>query len=415
MEKEYQELKNGDILQEGDEVFNNSSKKWEKSINTPGQPISSSLKYRRPIEKVMKPDNEYRELSGDETIGKGDEYWNRIDCEWKVCSQAVGRKVNSYTNARFRRYVGPQPSQLSPEIMFGEGYRLVASHELLIEGDELLCDDGTWTQTVKPGRTPTKGYSYRRKLETPQPQQYPSPPSIQSQPTPYTTPSNMTSSMDEMIKRLAIEAVKPDIELLFNADRIVTAEIQKLQESALNENEVLELVEQKLKTVDISERKIVIEHRVLPESPIQELQEHTHPKLLEAINVLQAGIPVALVGPTGSGKTMAARQISKILASKHYCAKQMCRSVQLHDFVGYTSSSGSYIPGYLVPVILEGGLGFIDECDAGNENVLMVLKGIFSKSINIPFHGQITPHDETRILCAMNTWGNGATREYVGR
>ena len=139
-----------------------------------------------------------------------------------------------------------------------------------------------------------------------------------------------------------------------------------------------------------------------------------HPAITKALDTISCGLPLALVGPTGSGKTYAAKRLGEILKVKHYAVRQVNRQTGTHDILGYMNAQGGYVKGVASDAIKEGGLLCIDEIDNGNENILMCLKGFMSGHVFMPY-GMQEIHKDFRLCATMNTWGQGATREYVGR
>jgi hypothetical protein len=62
-----------------------------------------------------------------------------------------------------------------------------------------------------------------------------------------------------------------------------------------------------------------------------------------------------------------------------------------------------------------GGLFLLDEIDAGNSNVLIQLNAALANNYMSFPDGMIRRHDNFRIVASANTFGLGASRQYVGR
>ena len=178
--------------------------------------------------------------------------------------------------------------------------------------------------------------------------------------------------------------------------------------------DIMERVEARLQTLATPVTKEIAVRHPNCTIPLITNIEGMHPSIETAVSIVGSGIPLALVGPTGSGKTFATKNIHDVLTLKHYAIRQVNRATAPHDLIGYNTASGSYIPGVLTDAIKEGGLVCIDELDNGNENMLMLLKGLTSGRIFMPY-GMQEVHKECRLVVTMNTWGSGPTREYVGR
>ena len=139
-----------------------------------------------------------------------------------------------------------------------------------------------------------------------------------------------------------------------------------------------------------------------------------HYQLKPLIEVMGSGEPAMIIGPTGSGKTRVTHAVKQALGCKHYAIRQVNKQTATHDLIGFNNATGSYIPGVFTKIIQDGGLAVIDEIDNGNSNVLMIIKGILSGHIYMPY-GMQEVNPECHLMCTANTWGLGPDREYIGR
>src|SRR4029077_8844236 len=111
--------------------------------------------------------------------------------------------------------------------------------------------------------------------------------------------------------------------------------------------------------------------------------------------------------------------------------KQMSRVIAPHDLIGFIDANGRYKSGAWTDVILgyhnDNTAGVIpsevkdtpailvvDEMDNSNENVIMIIKALATGHIMMPY-GMQRINPKLVVMATMNTWGTGATREYVGR
>lgn len=144
-----------------------------------------------------------------------------------------------------------------------------------------------------------------------------------------------------------------------------------------------------------------------------------HPSYEEASKLIKTRLPIALVGPTGSGKTYAARQLcidELSIKPENYFTRAVNRQTASHDFIGFMNAQGSYVKGAFSDAIRSNEPSAIvfDEFDNGNENTSLILKGLFSGRLYMPY-GMQEVNPSLYVVVTMNTWGNGASREYVGR
>ena len=139
-----------------------------------------------------------------------------------------------------------------------------------------------------------------------------------------------------------------------------------------------------------------------------------HYQLKPLIEVMGSGEPAMIIGPTGSGKTRVTHAVKDALDCKHYAIRQVNKQTATHDLIGFNNATGNYVPGVFTKIIQDGGLAVIDEIDNGNSNVLMIIKGILSGHIYMPY-GMQEVHPKCHLMCTANTWGLGPDREYIGR
>mgnify|MGYP003629646234 FL=1 len=139
-----------------------------------------------------------------------------------------------------------------------------------------------------------------------------------------------------------------------------------------------------------------------------------HYQLKPLIEVMGSGEPAMIIGPTGSGKTRVTHAVKQALGCKHYAIRQVNKQTATHDLIGFNNATGNYVPGVFTKIIQDGGLAVIDEIDNGNSNVLMIIKGILSGHIYMPYGMQEVSH-KCHLMCTANTWGLGPDREYIGR
>lgn len=122
-----------------------------------------------------------------------------------------------------------------------------------------------------------------------------------------------------------------------------------------------------------------------------------------------------LAGPSGSGKTFLGRQVAKHSGLAFY----MTGAVQSkYDLVGFKSPTGdeSTLRTPLRMAYELGGVFAWDEIDASDPKALCAFNALLDGGDTFAFpDGMVKRHTDFVCIASANTWGNGATADYVGR
>ena len=192
---------------------------------------------------------------------------------------------------------------------------------------------------------------------------------------------------------------------------------------------IFEVVERALSSegtkqeIDTIIKDLVKENGIVPFRTIIEVKREDgtkkdvglqHIEFERILKTLSAGVPVALVGPAGSGKTTIVYNVSKALGMS-FASQSVSAQSTTFDFFGYKNAKGDYVPTMFRDKYENGGVFLLDEFDAGNPNVLAALNQATSNTI-APFPDKmVEKHKDFLIVMAGNTFGGGGTLEYVGR
>lgn len=138
-----------------------------------------------------------------------------------------------------------------------------------------------------------------------------------------------------------------------------------------------------------------------------------HPMLATLIRGLSLGLHVWIAGPSGSGKTHGAEQAAKALGLTFRLQGAMTMA---HELTGFVDAGGKYHQTPFVQTFREGGVILLDELDAGSNEALLALNAALANAIMCLPSGEIVrAHKDFKCVGAANTFGAGATAEYVGR
>ena len=133
-----------------------------------------------------------------------------------------------------------------------------------------------------------------------------------------------------------------------------------------------------------------------------------------AAAIMNNGFPVNiwLSGPAGSGKTHAGQALAKLLGVEFY---GMGAKTTSFDVLGYMDGSGTYHKTPFRDAFEHGGVFQADELDSWDNEACMSLQSALANDF-CQFPDKIVErHPEFRCIAGANTWGHGATADYVGR
>lgn len=141
------------------------------------------------------------------------------------------------------------------------------------------------------------------------------------------------------------------------------------------------------------------------------LQHKQFEVLLKSISAMTH---VFMVGPAGSGKTMAASEASKALKKEFGCMSVGPQTTQSH-IMGYMDANGNYVSTEFRRRYENGGVFLFDEIDAANPAVLTCINSAIANEVCSFPDQMVSKHDEFIVVASGNTFGRGANRQYVGR
>jgi MoxR-like ATPase len=132
------------------------------------------------------------------------------------------------------------------------------------------------------------------------------------------------------------------------------------------------------------------------------------------VKLVMARENFSLVGPAGSGKTHAVHAAAEANGLNFYCISVGQQTTKT-DLIGFIDATGNYHRTQLRDAIEHGGVFLMDEADAGNANTITIMNAMTSNGF-APFpDGMVEVNADFVCVMAMNTYGRGADRQYVGR
>ena len=147
------------------------------------------------------------------------------------------------------------------------------------------------------------------------------------------------------------------------------------------------------------------------------LQHKSFPDLLKACQAVDSNnqhLNVWLVGPAGTGKTTAARNVAKALELDFSFNGAISSEYQL---LGFVDARGNYHGTPFRQIWEFGGVYLFDEVDGSGVPATLPFNAALANGY-MTFPDSPLPvarHKDCIVIAAANTWGLGATIEYVGR
>jgi hypothetical protein len=153
-----------------------------------------------------------------------------------------------------------------------------------------------------------------------------------------------------------------------------------------------------------------------PERKVEGLRHKSFDLLLKAMSARDtSGRPLSiwLAGPSQSGKTTAAEKAAEALGLSFGFHGAMTMA---HELVGFVDASGRYHETPFVRAFRNGGVCLLDETDAGSNEALLALNAALANGLmSLPSGEIVKRHPDFVCIGAANTWGSGATADYIGR
>jgi len=151
----------------------------------------------------------------------------------------------------------------------------------------------------------------------------------------------------------------------------------------------------------------------LPDATVRDVGQQ-HKQFPTLLKMVASGCSVFLSGPAGSGKTTAAHSIAQALGLPFYFNGAIDSEYKLSGFI---DAQGRIVSTAFRKAYTEGGVYLFDEVDSSLAPALLAFNAhLANGSADFPGADQpVSRHPDFRCIAAGNTWGSGATAEYVGR
>jgi len=140
--------------------------------------------------------------------------------------------------------------------------------------------------------------------------------------------------------------------------------------------------------------------------------EPRHKIFDEALSWLLSGEHIYLVGPAGTGKTHLGKQLATALELPFL---PMPQALTKYELSGYLDGSGIYRGTIFRQAVEHGGLLVMDEIDINGASAVAFANSVMANGYCAFPDKTIEAHPNLKIMACANTFGRGATQDYVGR
>jgi len=121
---------------------------------------------------------------------------------------------------------------------------------------------------------------------------------------------------------------------------------------------------------------------------------------------------VWIAGPSASGKTHAAKTFASTADLDFHYNGALSMP---HELLGFIDGNGTYHRTAFRDAFEHGGVYLFDEVDGSDNSALLALNAALANGRASFPDAQIERHADCHIVATGNTWGLGATADYVGR
>lgn len=195
--------------------------------------------------------------------------------------------------------------------------------------------------------------------------------------------------------------------------RAIAAAVQPYIEAVesvagVNRDEVNSIVDERVKSILPQRIEVVRVDGTVQDVGVQ------HVQFAALLRIISQRLNTWLVGPAGSGKTSAAHAVATALSLPFY-AKSVGPQTSESSLIGYYDANGKYVRTQLREAFENGGVFLLDEVDAGNPAVLVVINALLANGVCSFPDRVVEKHPDFVLVAGANTIGQGADRQYVGR
>lgn len=181
----------------------------------------------------------------------------------------------------------------------------------------------------------------------------------------------------------------------------------------LDENRVREIAEDVANKV-LADSKPPVYEILIGDGPVVTYDKATHARFGDVVKIVGAGLHAYLVGPPGTGKTTLCSQIADAL-NLDFAMISCDPTMPASKLFGFVDANGTERRTPFWDVYENGGLFLFDEIDNAHPGIIAGMNSALANG-HCAFASRIVKRSpDFRCVAAANTFGTGATRQFVGR
>lgn len=191
------------------------------------------------------------------------------------------------------------------------------------------------------------------------------------------------------------------------------AKLMALQSGACDPEQVRSIVRAEI--ANIPPRVIEIRDR---DVLVGKVEGRQHPRFADLVRVLSQRDArgwysnVWLSGPPGAGKTHGADTAAKALGAHFHFNGAL---LMAHELLGFIDANGRYHATPFRRAFEHGGVYLFDEIDGSDNSAILPLNAALANGSCAFPDATVPRHPDFRVIASANTWGLGATADFVGR
>jgi hypothetical protein len=194
--------------------------------------------------------------------------------------------------------------------------------------------------------------------------------------------------------------------------------INRVLQGAVSEDRVRDIVKRSVEEAmaGIPTTRIELERKGMEPVELEGLHHPMFTRLLKMLSCRAANgyVPnVWIAGEKSSGKSHAGRAAAAALGLPFYTMGTLAMA---HEAIGFVDGNGKYHSTPFVDAFIGGGVLQMDEIDSYEAHPTLTLNGpLANNCMTLPDGRFVERHKDCIIIGGANTWGMGATSDYIGR